>query len=67
MAEKIGDYAPPSDELLEVLGMRLIDIMNKLAVQMEANGKQEDYIAFKGVNGFTNKFYYMTVNLKEIK
>lgn len=34
---------------------------------MEANGKQEDYIAFKGVNGFTNKFYCMTVNLKEIK
>ena len=67
MVEKIGDYAPPSDELLEVLGMRLIDIMNKLAIQMEVNDKKEDYIAVKGVNGFNNRFYCLTVKLKEIE
>ena len=33
MSEDVSKYAPPSDELLDVLGMRLIDIQNKLMLQ----------------------------------
>lgn len=68
MSEEIKNYAPPSDELLEVLGMRVIDVMNKLCLQLECkDGVDEEYIRFKGVNGFSNKFYELTISLKEIE
>lgn len=67
MAENVGKYAPPSDELLEVLGMRLIDIQNKLCIQMELKGVKEDYIAFKAINGFNNKQYELKVCMRELK
>lgn len=67
MAENVGKYTPPSDELLEVLGMRLIDIQNKLCIQMELKGVKEDYIAFKAINGFNNKQYELKVCMRELK
>ena len=67
MVEKDNKYAPPSDELLEVLGMRLIDIQNKLCIQMELKGVKEDYIAFKAINGFNNKQYELKVCTRELK
>lgn len=48
--------------------MRVIDVMNKLVLQLECkDGVDEDYIRFKGVNGFSNKFYELTISLKEIE
>ena len=67
MNEDIGNYAPPSDELLDVLGMRLIDIQNKLCMQMEAKGVKSDWIGFKAMNGFNNKQYELKVYMKEIE
>ena len=67
MAENVGKYTPPSDELLEVLGMRLIDIQNKLCLQLEAKGVKQDYIAFKAINGFNNKQYELKVCMRELK
>ena len=67
MAENVGKYTPPSDELLEVLGMRLIDIQNKLCIQMELKGVKEDYIGFKAINGFNNKQYELKVCMRELK
>ena len=67
MAENVGKYTPPSDELLEVLGMRLIDIQNKLCIQMELKGVKEDYIGFKAINGFNNKQYELKVCMKEVE
>ena len=61
MSENIKNYAPPSDELLDVLGMRLIDIMNQLVSQMMKNGKTEDYIELDCHNGITNDFYNLKV------
>ena len=58
MAEDIGRYAPPSDELLEILGMRLYDVMNQLVSQMMKTGKDEDYIEFKAHNGISGDFYF---------
>ena len=66
MSEDISKYAPPSDELLEVLGMRLIDIQNKLCLQMETKGVKEDWIGFKAVSGMNNKFYELRVYMKEV-
>ena len=67
MKEDVGKYAPPSDELLEVLGMRLIDIQNKLMIQMEAKGVTQDWIGFKAMNGFNNKQYELRVCMKEVE
>lgn len=67
LSEDVGKYAPPSDELLEVLGMRLIDIQNKLMIQMEIKGVKEDYIAFKSMNGFNNKQYELRVCMRELE
>lgn len=67
MSEDIGKYAPPSDELLEVLGMRLYDIQNLLCSQMMRNGKKKDYIQYKAHNGLNNKQYKLTVCLEEIE
>jgi hypothetical protein len=67
MNEDIGNYAPPSDELLDVLGMRLYDIMNQLCSQMMRTSKDEDYIEFKAHNGITGEYYLMNVSLKKIK
>ena len=67
MAENVSKYAPPSDELLEVLGMRLSDIQNKLMIQMEVKGVTQDYIAFKAMNGFNNKQYELRVCMKEVE
>lgn len=67
MSKNVSKYAPPSDELLEVLGMRLIDIQNKLCIQMEAKGVKQDYIAFKAMNGFNNKQYELRVCMKEVE
>jgi len=67
MAENVGKYTHPSDELLEVLGMRLIDIQNKLCIQMELKGVKQDYIAFKAMNGFNNKQYELKVCMKEVE
>ena len=66
MAKDIGKYAPPSDELLEVLGMRLIDIQNRLCLQVMENGKKKDYIQYDAINGFNNKHYRFTVSIEEI-
>ena len=67
MSEDIGKYAPPSDELLEVLGMRLYDIQNLLCSQMMRNGMKKDYIQYKAHNGLNNKQYKLTVCLEEIE
>ncbi|MBR3213185.1 MAG: hypothetical protein IKF79_01600 [Methanosphaera sp.] len=67
MNEDIGNYAPPSDELLEVLGMRLIDIQNKLMVQMEVKGVKSDWIGFSAINGFNNKTYELRVCMRELE
>ena len=66
MSEDIGKYAPPSDELLEILGMRLYDIQNQLVSQM-LNGKKKDYIQYKAVSGLNNKFYKITVCVEEVE
>jgi len=66
MVEDIGKYAPPSDELLEVLGMRLYDIQNKLVSQMMQEGKDKDYIEYHARNGLNNKFYRIRVCCEEI-
>ena len=66
MSEDISKYAPPSDDLLEVLGMRLIDIQNRLCLQMEAKGVKQDYIAFKAMNGMNNKQYELRVCMREV-
>lgn len=67
MSENKGDYAPPSDELLEVLGMRAIDIQNRLCLQVMENGKTEDYIAWKAINGFNSKCYKFTFTIEELE
>lgn len=67
MVEDVSKYAPPSDELLEVLGMRLIDIQNQLLYQLEAKQSDCEYIQFKAINGFNNKCYKLTCCLKEIE
>ena len=67
MKEDVGKYAPPSDELLEVLGMRLIDIQNKLMIQMEAKGVTQDWIGFKAMNGFNNKQYELRICMSELE
>lgn len=67
MSEDIGKYAPPSDELLEILGMSLYDIQNQLCSQMMKNGKKKDYIQYKAHNGLNNKQYKITVCLEEIE
>ena len=67
MSEDIGKYAPPSDELLEVLGMSLYDIQNLLCSQMMKKGKKKDYIQYKARNGFNNKQYKITVCVEEIE
>ena len=67
MSEDIGNYAPPSDELLEILGMSLYDIQNLLCSQMMKNGKKKDYIQYKAHNGLNNKQYKLTVCLEEIE
>lgn len=66
MVENISEYAPPSDELLEVLDMRLYDIMNQLVSQMMRNGKDEDYIEFKAHNGISGDFYLLNVSVKKM-
>lgn len=66
MSQDISKYAPPSDELLEVLDTRLYDIMNQLCSQMMRNGKTEDYIEFNCHNGLNGKFYRMKVSLEEL-
>lgn len=66
MTEDIGKYAPPSEGLLEILGMRLYDIQNQLVSQM-LNGKKKDFIQYKAVSGLTNKFYKVTVCVEEIE
>lgn len=67
MAENVSKYAPPSDELLEVLGMRLIDIQNKLMIQMEVKGVKSDWIGFSAINGFNNKKYELKVCMRELE
>ena len=67
MKEDVGKYAPPSDKLLEVLGMRLIDIQNKLMIQMEAKGVTQDWIGFKAMNGFNNKQYELKICMRELE
>ena len=67
MSEDIGNYAPPSDELLEVLGMSLYDIQNQLCSQMMKKGKKKDYIQYKAHNGLNNKQYKITVCVEEIE
>lgn len=67
MSTDIGKYTPPSDELLEVLGMRLIDIQNKLMLQMMAKESDCEYIQFNAINGFNSKTYQLTCCLKEIE
>lgn len=67
MSEDVGKYAPPSDELLEVLGMRLIDIQNKLMLQMEAKRVKQDWIGFKAMNGFNNKQYELRICMRELE
>ena len=67
MTEDIGKYAPPSDELLEILDMRLYDIQNQLCSQMMRTGKKKDYIQYKAHNGLNNKQYKITVCLEEIE
>ena len=67
MSEDVSKYGPPNDELLEVLGMRVIDVMNRLCLQLEHKKEKEDYIQFKGVNGFSSKCYELTISLKELE
>lgn len=67
MSEDVSKYAPPSDELLDVLGMRLIDIQNKLMLQMEAKGVSQDWIGFKAMNGFNNKQYELKICMRELE
>lgn len=55
------------DELLEVLGMRLIDIQNKLCIQMQRKGVKQDWIGFTALNGFNNKKYELKVCMKELE
>lgn len=66
MKEDIGKYNPPSEELLDILGMRLYDIQNQLVSQMMKNGKAKDYIEYKAHNGLNNKFYRVRVCCEEI-
>ena len=63
----VGKYAPPSEELLEVLGMRLIDIQNQLMIQMETKGVTQDWIGFKALNGFNNKQYELKICMRELE
>ena len=56
-----------SDELLEVLGMRLINIQNRLCVQMQRKGIKQDWIGFTALNGFNNKKYELKVCMKELE
>ena len=67
LSEDISNYAPPSDDLLEILGMRLYDIQNQLCSQMMKTGKKKDYIQYKARNGINNKFYTITVCCEEIE
>ncbi len=67
MSEDIGKYTPPSDELLDILSMRLYDIQNQLCSQMMRTGKTKDYIQYKAHNGLNNKQYQITVCIEEIE
>lgn len=66
MSEDISKYAPPSDELLGILSMRLYDIQNQLCSQMMRTGKTKDYIQYKAHNGLNSKQYKITFCIEEL-
>lgn len=69
MTENIKNYAPAAadEALLEVLAMRLYDIQNRLAIQLETKESKKEYIQYKAVSGLNGKFYKFTVCCEEIE
>ena len=55
------------EQLVNVLGMSLYDIVNNLCSQMMENNLDEDYIGFKAVNGIDMETYELKVTLKKVK
>lgn len=55
------------EQVVNVLGMSLYDIVNRLCSQMMDNGIDEDYIGFKAVNGIDKETYELKVTLKKVK
>lgn len=55
------------EQLINVLGMSLYDIVNQLCGQMMDNNLDEDYIGFKAVNGIDKETYELKVTLKKVK
>lgn len=67
MSENVSKHTSPSDELLEVLGMRLIDIQNALCLQMISKGVKKDWIGFDAINGFNSKKYRLRICMEELE
>ena len=55
------------EQLINVFGMSLYDIVNQLCGQMMDNNLDEDYIGFKAVNGIDKETYELKVTLKKVK
>jgi len=53
------------EETKEVLSLRVYDIMNILALQMEDNHTNTEYIQIKAFNSHTKKYNTITVTLEE--
>ena len=54
-------------ETKEVLGLRLYDILNLLALQMEEKNTTSEEIIIRAFNNNTNKYNTLTVTLEETK
>lgn len=53
------------NETKEVLGYRLYDILNRLAMQMEDKQTRQEEIIIKAYNNHTRKYNILTVRLEE--
>ena len=55
------------EETKEVLSLRVYDVMNILALQMEDNNTNTEYIQIKAFNTHSKKYNTITVTVEENK
>ncbi len=53
------------DESKVILGLRLYDLLNVLALQMEDNKTNTEYIQIKAFNTHSKRYNTLTVTLEE--
>ena len=53
------------EEVVEVMSMRLYDVMNLLGAQMEDNNTSKEFIQLRGINQFTKRWNKLTITLEE--